>query len=65
MNGFDEICPGCKYRKISYEPKADDYGQDPFGCYCNKSEYGISRCPRAAEWRHYFARKRKGEENGR
>lgn len=57
MTGFDIVCPGCKYQGMSYEPKAEDYGQDSVGYYCNKGEYGIERCPRAAQWRDYFKRK--------
>ena len=64
MNGFDRICPGCEYQQMSYEPKADDYGQDPIGYFCNRREYGVDRCPRAAQWRDYF-RQRKGEGDGK
>lgn len=63
MNGFDIICPGCEYQEMSYEPKADDYGQDPIGYFCNRREYGVNRCPRATQWRDYF-RHRKGGNDG-
>ena len=59
-NGFDTICPGCKYLAMDYNAKAEDYGCDGVGEYCNKSEYGVTRCPRAAQWRGYFKAK-KGE----
>lgn len=60
MSGFDEICDCCEYREMSYEPKADDYGQDPFSYYCNRREYGVERCPRAKQWREYFRRQKEG-----
>lgn len=62
MNCFDEICDGCEYREMSYEPKADDYGQDPVGYSCNRMEYGVERCPRAKQWVAYFKRIKEGGE---
>ena len=58
MTAFDVVCSGCKYRQLTYCAKAEDYGQDSVGWYCNKEEWGIVKCPRSAQWREYFNREK-------
>lgn len=53
-DGFKVVCAGCQYKEFDYCAKADEYGCDPISEYCNKAEYGIARCPRAAQWREWF-----------
>ena len=62
MDIFDRICSGCEYREMTYEPKAEDYGQDGVGYYCNRKEYDVERCPRASLWREYFKQKKEAED---
>lgn len=53
-SGFDVVCVGCEYRELSYSAKAEDYGEDGVGWYCNKEEWGVERCPRREQWREWF-----------
>ena len=58
---FDIICPGCEYRELTYCAKAEDYGGDGVGWYCNKAEWGVEKCPRSAQWREYFKHEKEKE----
>lgn len=53
-NLFDIVCSGCEYRQLTYCAKAEDYGQDGVGWYCNKEEWGVRKCPRSSEWKRMF-----------
>lgn len=54
VDPFDIICGGCEYRRIEYNSKAEDYGLGGFSNSCERREYGVERCPKAADWRRYF-----------
>ena len=58
MTAFDIVCKGCRYRQLSYCGKADEYGFESVGYYCNKEEFGIEKFPRRAVWREYFKREK-------
>ena len=60
----DYICEGCEYQEMFFCDKAEDYGGDGVGYYCNRKEYGVERCPNAHLWCDFFDRKRKREEAG-
>lgn len=50
----DLICGSCEWRRIDYDSKAEDYGFNGFSNRCVRREYGVERCPKAADWRRYF-----------
>ena len=58
MSGFDEVCAGCEFVELTYEPNSGDVGET-----CGRDRSEFPKCPRADKWREYFKRM-KGAGNG-
>ena len=50
-SGFDEVCRGCKFVEITYEPNSGDIGE-----VCGRDRREHPKCPRSDKWRDYFKR---------